>query len=262
MTRQIELHEVLNNAMDYHLTNMYTAIPGTVITVRDGLNQQSVDVQPVISLRNEEGDDYTERPPIVNVPLQMPITSLGGLSIPIQKGDSVMLIFSMRGLDVWKRGGGGSAPPSDMRMFDIRDCVAIPGTYPFSQSPNNPQGRSNGHDTSDVVLVHNIGSGNEVEIRLKTNGDVVVNSPQKVIVNCQDAEVNSDKFTVNSDEVEFNCGSYEINAATYAMSASDWATSTGTITHNGSYVLNGTPIETHDHSGVQTGGSRTNSFGS
>ena len=45
------------------------------------------------------------------------------------------------------------------------------------------------------------------------------------------------------------------------MVSSGTATSQGTINHNGSYVLNGTKIEDHDHGGVQPGGSRSDKFG-
>ena len=261
MTRQVSLQEVLTNAMDYHLADIYTSIPGVVVGIHSDLSGMRVDVQPSVAMRNEDGDDVVDRPAIINVPLHMPVTQLGGLTYPIKKGNPVWLNFSMRGLDVWKKGKGESQAPSDLRRFDLSDCIAIPGVYPAGVPVNSPGSRSNSHSTEDVVLVHNIGTGNEVEIRLKPSGDVIINSPNKVVVNCTDAEVNSDSLSVNSDDVDFQCSNFNIQTGTYTLNATEEATATGVMSHNGSFILNGTPVEDHDHGGIAPGGSRTNPFG-
>ena len=260
MTREVSLQEVLVNAIDYQTANIYTSIPGIVVGVHDSLSGMRVDVQPTIAIRNEEGDEVVDRPAIINVPLHMPVTQQGGLTYPIKKGNPVWLNFSMRGLDVWKRGNGSSQAPSDLRKFDINDCCAFPGIYPSGIPVNSPSSRSNSHSPDDVVLVHNIGSGSEVEIRLKPNGDVIVNSPNNVTVNCTDAEVNSDSLTVNSDDVEFNCDNFNIQTGTYTMSATIRSTSTGTMSHNGDFFLNDENLSGHSHGGVETGASRTSPF--
>jgi len=277
MTRQVSLQEVLTNAMDYHLADIYTSIPGVVVGIHSDLSGMRVDVQPSVAMRNEDGDEVVDRPAIINVPLHMPVTQLGGLTYPIKKGNPVWLNFSMRGLDVWKKGRGESQAPSDLRRFDLSDCIAIPGVYPAGVPVNSPGSRSNSHSTEDVVLVHNIGTGNEVEIRLKPSGDVIINTPKNTIinagdsttinaansatVNCTDAEVNSETFSVNSEDVDFQCDNFNIQTGTYTMNATEEATATGVMSHNGSFILNGTPVEDHDHGGIAPGGSRTNPFG-
>lgn len=273
MTREVGLQEVLSNAMDYHSANMYTSMPGIIVTVDD--ENSRVDVQPALNIRDVDGDESTPRPVIINVPFQLPISDLGGLTFPIGVGCPVELRWTMRGLDKWKHGNGMPDSPSDVRKFDIRDCIATPGIYPLAMSKNSPHSRTNAHNPTDVVLVHNIGTGSEVEVRLKPNGDVVINSPTKVTVNCTDAEINADAtttintgaLTVNGDttvngNASFNSGAFSIAAGTYAMTASGGATSTGTIDWSGSIMLNGTAIETHTHSGVVSGGDTTNPFGS
>jgi hypothetical protein len=271
-TRLPSLQEVLVAQFEYQSSQMYTAIPAIVVSVKN-LAEQRIDVQPTLNLRSEDGDNIEERPVILNVPLHMPLTKDGGLTYPISVGTPVFLMFSMRGIDIWKRGNGYPVTPSDNRKFDIKDCVAIPGIFPFPESRNNPSSRVNSHDVNDVVLVHNIGSGAEVEIRLKPNGDVIVNSPTKVTVNCIDAEINADSTTtINCPENTINgnttvngdftatSGAFTVNSGSIAMSATASATMDATFEMTGSLVLNGTPVESHDHSGVTSGPDRTGRF--
>lgn len=258
--RSPSLQEILTSSFDYNSSNIYTAIPGVVVGIKN-LGQMRVDVQPSINMRDEDGINTVQRQVIENVPLQMPLTSTGGLSFPIEKGCPVLIVFSMRSMDVWKKGNGLPDMPSDLRKLSMRDAIAIPSIYPPSVSPNAPQSRSGAHSPNDVVLVHNIGSGSEVEIRLKPSGDVEVNSPTKVIVNCKDAEMNADNYTVNANNVQFNSVNFNISTGTYTMSATDEATSTGILSHSGSFVLNGTPVENHTHKGVEVGSGTTSPFG-
>ena len=181
------LEELMNASFDYQTNNMYTALPGIVVSVKDNLNTLSVDVQPTINIRNKD-NTIKERPVVLNVPVQMPSSRTAAITYPVNVGDPVLLIYTMRGMDTWKRGKGTNTTPSDFRKFDKRDCIAIPGIWPFSESINNPQVRVWQHDTGDVVVVNNIGSV-ENEVRLKKNGDVVINTNQNVEVNCNNATI-------------------------------------------------------------------------
>lgn len=271
MTRKLGFQEVMNSAMDYYTSNIYTSMPGIVVSV-DMANMR-VEVQPALSMRDVDGDETTHRPVILNVPLQLPVSDRGGLTYPISAGCPVELRWSMRGLDKWKRGDGKPDSPSDLRRFDIRDCTATPGIYPQGLSKNSVGSRSNAHNPDDVVLVHNIGGGNEVEVRLTPSGDVFINSPTKVTVNCKEAIVNADTSTeFNTQDFTVNSTSFNINTGSYAISASDSATQTGNFTHTGNIThigdtfqtgdieLNGISVDEHTHSGVVAGGNNTNPF--
>ena len=220
------LEELMNASFDYQTNNMYTALPGIVVSVKDSLNTLSVDVQPTINIRNKD-DTTKERPVVLNVPVQMPSSRTAAITYPVNVGDPVLLIYTMRGMDTWKRGRGTNTTPSDFRKFDKRDCIAIPGIWPFSESINNPQVRVWQHDTGDVVVVNNIGSV-ENEVRLKKNGDVVINTNQNVEVNCNNAVVNA------QNEIELNAAS-----ASFNIDETVW---TGNITHFGNYT--GTGVQT------------------
>lgn len=265
MSQSPTLQELLTASNQYTLSNIYTSIPGIVVSV-ENMGEGRINVQPTVNIRDETGEVDIPRPPILNVLYQQPCSFVGGLTYPVKVGQTVWLNFSMRGLEVWKRGDGTPAAPADMRTFDPRDCKAT-SLPPFNMSPNLPSKRTWTHSTDDVVLVHNIGSGNEVEIRLKPDGGVVINSPTKVEVNCDVAEVNaessttvntdsfsinSSSFSVNSDSVEFSSGSYTVGTGTYGVTATDSATMAANFNQTGSYVLNGIRLETHRHVETQS----------
>lgn len=275
--QNITLENVLYNAFQHYTNNLYTAIPCIVLTVYNNLEDQKVDVQPCVNQKTYEGDS-TEHPPILGVPVVFPASSTSAFTFPINKGDTVLCVFSSKSTDVFKSGSGYPSDPNDFRRFDKRDAVAIPGLFPFQAAVNNPKKRTFSHSTQDAVLVHNIGTGSECEVRLKANGDIVANSPTKFEVNAPDVVVNSDTTTVNADTATINAPTTDINATTTTvtspsitmvgnvsidgnLSVTSGHTGTfngsvsfvgGTVSHNGKSIG-----DTHKHSGVQTGGGQT-----
>lgn len=271
----VGLGDITNYVFDYRMGEIYTSIPAIIISIEDK-GELRVNVQPALNMRDEDMKSVKERPSILNVPVFMPSSRSGGLSYDFNVGDVCQLIFSMRGLEAWKRSNGYPTTPPSNRRFAPEDAVAFVGGHPFSESPNNPSKHSLSHDPRDVVLYHNLGRANEVEIRLKYGGGVEVNAPNdKVEVNCrtstvnasnsvevnsQSFTVNSNSFQVNSSSVNFSSSTFNIGTGSYAMSATDSASSVGTMSHSGNYFLNGKNIEGHTHSGVQSGGSSTDPF--
>lgn len=244
------LQEVLSAQFDYMIAGVYTSIPGVVVSV-ENMGENRITVKPAVNMVSKDMLEVLERPVSINVPFHQPQTKQGGLSVPIQAGDPVMLIFSMRGLDVWKTSNGYPTTPSDRRKFDPRDCIAIPGVFPFGQAPNRPDKHTLDHNPSDVVLVHNLGTGNEVEIRLKQGGGVVINAPgQKVEVNCETSEVNADKsVSYKTTDYTIKCVNYKLETGNYevGVEAGGVNTSTGNFRMNGQFILNGINIESHRH---------------
>lgn len=245
--------EVINDFIDYRMQDRYTAIPAVVLTVINNGNQMTVNVQPLISIANRDGT-VTDQATILNVPLQQPASSKGGMLFPVNVGDNVMLVFSMRGIDTWKYGQGAPAPASDYRMFSKMDCIAIPCIYPVAKSVAPPAKHTAGYELGDVV-VYNAMGGNQVEVILKQTGDVIINSPGKVTVNCVDSEVNaSSSVTYNTSDYTVNCTNYTVSSSSYTVSTGDYSlTSTGTAMSTGSYgmsgsfKLNGIAMESHGH---------------
>lgn len=264
MEDEIGLGELITQFIDYKQESVNTAIPAIILAIKEGGEKLLVDVQPSVSILNRDGSVVAQAS-ILNVPLQQPASSVGGMIFPVAVGDTVLLVFSQRGIDTWKYGSGSPSAPSDYRRFDKRDCVAIPCIFPVSKSMASKSRQGADYDPGDTVIYNRRGS-NPVEIVLKQSGDIVVNASQgKVTVNCKDSEINaSDSTTVNTKDFKINCetyqvtsSSYTIGTGSYSMSATVAASSSGTFSHNGSWILNSIPMETHTHPGVQTGSGST-----
>lgn len=249
MSGEYGLSEFVQDGIEYHTRQMHTSMPGVVVTVRQSLHQMTVDVQPMVSFMTEDGESV-DRPVVLNVPIHFPTSKKSGMTFPVEPGDPVMLVYSMRNMDSWKRQDGTqSAIPTDNRKFDKKDCIAIPGVFPFSQSPNDPGKHSYDHDSKDTVMYSNLGDGNEVEVRLKPDGNLIIHAPVKVTVYTKDAEVNVDNSTivntktatVNADsDVTVNTQTAEVNATTALTVTSPQSTFIGNLTVTGLFTwLNG-----------------------
>jgi hypothetical protein len=238
---EISLQEVLSSAFTYQSSKMYTSIPCVVLKVHNSLNECKVDVQPSVNSLYKSGK-IEEHPPILSVPVIFPSSKTSSFTFPINVGDTVLCVFASKSIDNFKRGTGGPTIPNDYRKFDKRDAIAIPGLFPFGSSINNPSKHTWPHNTQDAVVAHNLGTGNEVEIRLKANGDMVVNTNQNIAVNCTNAVVNATAVDVNASSM------------TVDVAATTW---NGNITQTGNFTLGGVVLNTHKHTGVQAGPSQT-----
>lgn len=237
------LQKAMTSAFEYQMSDIYTAIPGVVVTVRNDFKDLYIDAQPSLNIRDEDGT-ITERPVILNVPVQMLSSSTSAVIVPLNVGDPVMLLFSMRGLDTWKRGNGRPITPSDMRKFDKRDCVALPGIMPIGNSTNNPTKHVWTHNPRDVTIVHNLGTSSEVELRLKTDGSISISTSQKVEIQCDQAIVNA------NTSAEFNCPTITFNGS--VVHTGDY-THVGNYTQTGTYTLSGITMNSHKHPGDSGG---------
>ena len=227
-----DLVPLLVSAFRHQIYEVYTSIPCIIVNVKN-INEHRVDVQPCINIITPEGD-YEEHPVILSVPVMFPATKTSALTFKVEAGDTVLCTFSQRCIDLFKS-SGGIVNPLDLRQFDKRDAVAQLGLFPFQTAINNPSTRTWTHNTNDTVLVHNIGTGNEVEIRLAESGKLTINTNQAIEVNAQTATVNAQTSTVNGNLVvngNINCSQ--------------------TITATTDVVGGGKSLKTHTHTGSPT----------
>lgn len=258
----LTLSEVINGLVEARTSRLNTCLPGVIVGVRQEAYGVFLDVQPSINLVAETGETLP-RSVVLNIPTILPMSSTGGLQFELNVGDPVVLLFSQRGLETWKSGDGKPSAPSDMRMFDPRDCMAMPCVFPKQTSPANPGKHTYPHSSSDVVLVHNIGKANEVEIRLQKSGDVVINTSGKVTVNSSETEVNSDTAVVNATTtINGNTtinGVTTINGNTSVVGTLNVSTSitSPNLIATTSLKVQGKEMYDHRHSGVATGPNNT-----
>lgn len=168
--------------------NWYQAIPAKVI--KYDAKQQKATVQPLIKYRDRtagvSAKGLVDMPVIQGVPVVFAGTDECIISLPVKVGSTVLLHFSSRSIDNFLVSDGkATVDPQDLRIFDISDCFAIPlAPIPFQKAL--------GSHTSDVEIRMNSGKANEVKLSLKANGDLVIDSPTKVIVNAEsNVEVNT-----------------------------------------------------------------------
>ena len=66
---------------------------------------------------------------IYNVPVLFPRSRKAAVTFPLEKGDTVLLVFAERSLDEWIEKGGNKVSPEDPRRHDMSDAIAIPGCF-------------------------------------------------------------------------------------------------------------------------------------
>jgi len=170
MTAQIHnpsLPHTLNIAMKSMLNEIHTAMPGTI--EQYDYTTQKANIQPSLQ-RKYRDDSIVKLPVLVNVPIIWPRTSEGGISFPLKRGDSCLIIFSERSLDEWLT-LGKLCTPSDIRRFDLSDGIAIPGLFAF-----NTNGPADNNEDFQIVY-------KGTTIRIKSNGNIEIgNSNLQAIV--------------------------------------------------------------------------------
>ncbi len=276
--RQIGLDSIINQYINNNLKRAFTAIPCRVTSVNN-MGQQRINVQPIINIV-KTSDEELEHAIIQNVPVVFPGSSTSQFSFPVNVGDTVLCVFSQRSLDRFKLGAKSPHRPIDLRKMSRNDAVAIPGLFPFEDAANNPGKRSLSHSTQDAVITHNIGTGSECEVRLKPSGDIIINSPTTVQVNCQEAEVNAENSTtVNTSTANINAsssvtidsptttvtgemlvqGTFTFTSGMVGSGSAGGATAsiTGSMDVTDDVVGGGVSLKSHTHGGVQTGPGNT-----
>lgn len=223
-----DLEGLLNQYTTNAINNIFTSIPCRVTAVN--LAIQSVDVEILVDRVDTSGTSH-KHSIITDVPLMFPASRSSAFTFPVNVNDTVLCVFSQRSIDRIKQGGTSSGPPLTYRKYSRNDAIAIPGIFPFNGAVNNPSRRNLSHNVNDTVVSHNVGTGNECEVRLDISGNISITSPGTVTVNSENAIVNADS-TINGDLIVNG------NAAFNGSS----------VTHNGQDIG-----EVHTHSGVDTG---------
>jgi len=128
LDEQTLLREVMND----RLRQVNVALPGRI--ERYVASTRQADVLPLITEKYADGEVVT-LPVLTNVPVVMPATQAGRLTLPVAPGDTVLVVFSQRSLDNWLS-EGGKVNAGDIRMHSMSDAMAIPGLFSFKDAPS------------------------------------------------------------------------------------------------------------------------------
>lgn len=148
---------LLRTAVTNGLLATHTMLPGEIVTVKDN---HLVNVQPLIKEKLLNNTAPIALPILQDVFVVSPRGATYGLKLPIAVGDTGILIFAERSLDVWST-QGGLVDPLDGRHHTLSDAVFVPGLYPFNAPIPAPMGAK-----ADELVVYNA----LAQIYLQPNG--------------------------------------------------------------------------------------------
>lgn len=118
--------------------DVHVAFPATVERYRADL--QRADLRPVVP-RVLPGADEDEDPPVLeplpvlpSVPIIWPRGGGYYLHLPLDAGDSVLVVVCEQDLSAWLRTGEANADPGNPRRHDLTGAVAIPCLAPRSRA--------------------------------------------------------------------------------------------------------------------------------
>jgi hypothetical protein len=154
--RNPSLTDVIDIGLDRLSLSLRVMLPGRIDSLSN--DRKRANIEPLIRSRyiDYSGEQQVEDFPIVP---DVPICHLQAgdffISMPVNVGDNVMMIFCDRSIDQFlSREGGPDAPPTDpldVRTHTLTDAIAIPMMYPFSSMVGNTS-------SSNIVIGKNGGS--------------------------------------------------------------------------------------------------------
>ena len=160
-----ELAEVVLAAVEAQLGTRHTAMPGQVTAVHasSGTKRQFVDVRPCIrniietdlgELGTDPSVPFREEtlPLLPRVPVAFPQGGGFFVSLPLQVGDFVLIVFAERSIDRWlttaRKSRQATISPGDIGQHTLDGAIALPlGPAPLGELLEGVSG-------TDLVLGH------------------------------------------------------------------------------------------------------------
>lgn len=108
---------------------VHTALPGKIISVNAAKGLAKV--EPIGKWMASDGE-YLDYPQISDVPIVFPYCSTEkvGITYPVKKGDSCLIIISEVELDKWRTGAEAEGP----LKHDLSNAIVIPGLMKSGQT--------------------------------------------------------------------------------------------------------------------------------
>lgn len=162
----LPLDEVIRQAIIGQMLRVRVALPCQVTVVS---GNQKVNVQPLLQTRRRVDQVVENLPVIQNVPVSMPMGQNYVIKVPIAVGDTGLLIFMDRSMDVWNNSSGGIVDPQDSRQHFLQDAVFVPGLVPFANQTT---------DTTTDLVVQN----GKAQLRVLANGKFQITNQQNELI--------------------------------------------------------------------------------
>ena len=162
--------DVLHAWIEQYLLELHTAFPGRVHSDPDW-SAGTADIEPLVKYPVPQPDgsyQYEDLPILPAVPIVMPRTSQWFVSLPIARGDTVLVVCAESAIGAWRAGDGSPQHPGDLRRHHLSHAVAIPGL--FARSKTLAENQVAGDLKNDLVL----GKDGGTRIAVKATGEVVI----------------------------------------------------------------------------------------
>lgn len=152
MSTTPEISEALEAVLNSRMADINTCFPGEIVSY--SAENQTATIKPMVrrpqlsSDINEYEDEYETIPNIPNVPVAHPRGSNCSIHIPLQAGDSVIVVVTQHDMSQW-RATGQQADPQTGLTHDLTSCFAIPGAFHGRQKLG-----SDAVSSSDITIVN------------------------------------------------------------------------------------------------------------
>lgn len=137
-----DLTDVVQAFIEQALAEVHTAMPGRV--ERYDAGTQRATVLPLVRYPNPQPDgsvEYEDLPPLAEVPVLFPRAGGFFVALPVEVGDTVLLVSQETAVGHWEAGDGGVSFPGDLRRHHLAHCVCLPGYYvrskPLAHAPSS-----------------------------------------------------------------------------------------------------------------------------
>jgi len=170
----VTLYQFVQNAIEQRLFELFTAMPGKVVSYESSTALATI--EPQIKRKYIDGDSFT-LPLITHVPVMHPRTSKAHMRLPVAVGDTGLIIWSQRSIDIWLE-QGRAVDPEDSRKFNISDAAFYPGLF-----AKNSLMAISGSVTSMEL------KNDKAFIDIESNGTIKIKNPRTTVTIKQSGEI-------------------------------------------------------------------------
>lgn len=176
--------EMMRRFADKISSEISVCLPASVVSFN--AEKQTIVAQPLIREKINIGGNvqFINRPQLVDIPVVFPQAGNFVLTMPIQPGDEVLLVFADTCIDAWLN-SGGIQNWNDRRRHDLSDAIAIPG---LNSIPN---------------VIPNI-STSAAELRTKDGSTKITVDDGTITLTGATVAINATTATISASEINLN----------------------------------------------------------
>ncbi|WP_186288594.1 Gp138 family membrane-puncturing spike protein [Burkholderia gladioli] len=244
--------EALKHAIGSRLTEVYTALPGTVESFDPVTMTVVVQLGTKDLIRNEDGTISTSPFPLLT---DCPVVWQGGggvtATFPIGAGDECLVVFASRCIDAWWQ-SGGVQEQAEPRTHSLADGFALVGVRSRPRALDSVSTTSAQLRSDDGATFIELNPTAQT-VKIVAPGGFEVVAPTQVLTAATSLTVNSPQSGFSGAVIVQ--GLFSFLAGLVGSTAEGVAaTITGAINFIGSLTSNGKRIDDgHTHGGVEPG---------